>query len=131
VCSPVNEVDCFGPDAADPRNILRADREPWLAVDPKGYAGDPAYDGGALLKARAVTFLEASDLRGSVRRVLDVFAEAAQGDRVRVQRWAQFHFVRAAFEGRRHGFRIARSGSRMDRFTAYAEHLAAVLTEGA
>lgn len=28
------------------RNILRADREPWLAVDPKGCAGDPAYDGG-------------------------------------------------------------------------------------
>lgn len=23
------------------RNILRADREPWLAVDPKGYAGTP------------------------------------------------------------------------------------------
>lgn len=36
------------------RNILRADREPWLAVDPKGYVGDPAYDGGTLLKTRAV-----------------------------------------------------------------------------
>jgi streptomycin 6-kinase len=35
------------------RNILRADREPWLAVDPKGYAGDPAYDGGTLLTSRA------------------------------------------------------------------------------
>ncbi|MGW3341908.1 aminoglycoside phosphotransferase family protein [Nonomuraea rubra] len=32
-----------------PRNVLRADREPWLAVDPKGYVGDPAYDDGALL----------------------------------------------------------------------------------
>lgn len=35
------------------RNILRADREPWLAVDPKGFVGDPAYDGGTLLKSRA------------------------------------------------------------------------------
>ncbi len=25
-------------------NILAARREPWLAVDPKPYAGDPAYD---------------------------------------------------------------------------------------
>ncbi len=31
------------------RIILRADRGPWLAVDPKGYSGDPAYDGGTLL----------------------------------------------------------------------------------
>ncbi|WP_327270379.1 aminoglycoside phosphotransferase family protein [Streptomyces sp. NBC_01218] len=28
------------------RNILRAEREPWPAVGPKGYPGDPAYDGG-------------------------------------------------------------------------------------
>jgi streptomycin 6-kinase len=26
----------------NPRNILPAAREPWLAVDPKGWAGDPA-----------------------------------------------------------------------------------------
>ncbi|MCY1141202.1 hypothetical protein OWR29_24655 [Actinoplanes sp. Pm04-4] len=27
-----------------PDNVLRAEREPWLIVDPKPYAGDPAYD---------------------------------------------------------------------------------------
>jgi streptomycin 6-kinase len=63
------------------RNILRADREPWLAVDPKGYAGDPAYDGGALLKSRALGLLEADDLRKAVHRALDVFADAAELDR--------------------------------------------------
>lgn len=83
------------------RNILRADREPWLAVDPKGYAGDPAYDGGTLLKARALTLLEADDLRKAVHRTLDVFAEAAELDRERSQRWAQLHVVQAAFWGRR------------------------------
>ena len=36
-----------------PGNILRADREPWLAVDPKGYVGDPAQDGATLLKVGA------------------------------------------------------------------------------
>lgn len=111
------------------RNILRSDREPWLAVDPKGYAGDPAYDGGTLLKFRALTFLEADDLPKAVRRVLDVFAEAAEVDRARVGRWAQFHAVQAAFWGRRHGFRRARTGPRLDRLTGLMDHLARLLTE--
>ncbi|MET9535089.1 aminoglycoside phosphotransferase family protein [Streptomyces sp. NPDC006649] len=111
------------------RNILRAGREPWLAVDPKGYVGDPAYDGGTLLKSRALTLLEADDLRKDVHRVLDVFAEAAELDRERVQRWAQFHAVQASFWGRRHGFRLARSGPRLDRLTEFADRLAELLTE--
>jgi streptomycin 6-kinase len=111
------------------RNILRADREPWLAVDPKGYVGDPAYDGGTLLRSRALTLLEADDLHEAVHRVLDVFAEAAELDRERVQRWAQFHAVQAAFWGRRHGFRVARSGPRLDWLTEFADRLAELLTE--
>ncbi|MEW2045638.1 aminoglycoside phosphotransferase family protein [Streptomyces sp. NPDC005476] len=111
------------------RNILRANREPWLAVDPKGYVGDPAYDGGTLLKSRALALLEADDLRKAVHRTLDVFAEAAELDRERVQRWAQFHAVQAAFWGRHHGFRIARSGPRLDWLTAFADRLAELLTE--
>lgn len=112
------------------RNILRADREPWLAVDPKGYAGDPAYDAGTLLKSRALTFLEADDLRRPVHRTLDAFAEAAELDRERVRRWSQFHAVRAAFSGRRHGFRVARRGPRLERLTRFVDRLAELLTEG-
>ncbi|MFD4501824.1 aminoglycoside phosphotransferase family protein [Streptomyces sp. NPDC058457] len=106
------------------RNILRADREPWLAVDPKGYAGDPAYDGGTLLKSRALNLMQADDLPKAARRLLDVFAEAAQLDRERVRRWAQFHAVHAALWGRRHGFRIARNGPRRDLITEFADRLA-------
>ncbi len=113
------------------RNILRADREPWLAVDPKGYAGDPAYDSGTLLKSRALRLLEADDLRTAVRRTLDVFVEAAELDRERARRWAQFHAVQAAFGARRHGFRIARSGPRLDRLTEFVDRLATLLTERA
>ncbi|MFF1922045.1 aminoglycoside phosphotransferase family protein [Streptomyces sp. NPDC058221] len=112
-----------------PRNILRADREPWLAVDPKGCAGDPAYDGGTLLKSLAVTLVEADDLRKAVHRIVDVFAEAAEVDRERVRRWAQFHAVQAAFWGRRHGFRIARSGTRLERLTHLIGSVAELLTE--
>ncbi|MFD3501662.1 aminoglycoside phosphotransferase family protein [Streptomyces sp. NPDC058678] len=110
------------------RNILRADREPWLAVDPKGYAGDPAYDGGTLLKSRALALLAADDLSKAVHRALDVFTEAAELDRERVRRWAQFHAVQTAFHGRRHGFRVARGGPRRDWFVHFAEGLAELLT---
>ncbi|MGP4014377.1 aminoglycoside phosphotransferase family protein [Saccharopolyspora sp. 5N708] len=112
-----------------PRNILRAEREPWLAVDPKGYAGDPAYDGGTLLKSLALKLVEADDLRKALHRALDLFVEAAELDRERVQRWAQLHAVQAAFWARRHGFRIARGGSRLDSLTELADHLAELLTE--
>ncbi|WP_217237046.1 aminoglycoside phosphotransferase family protein [Streptomyces sp. AC555_RSS877] len=110
------------------RNILRADREPWLAVDPKGYAGDPAYDGGTLLKSRALALLAADDLSKAAHRALEVFAEAAELDRERVRRWAQFHAVRTAFHGRRHGFRVARGGARRDWFVRFADALAELLT---
>jgi streptomycin 6-kinase len=115
------------------RNILRAEREPWLAVDPKGWAGDPAYDAGTLLKALAPRLIPLGDLdeqRKAAHRILDVFAEAAGLDRERVGRWAQFHVVQACFWGRRHGFLRARGGSELDRVTRLAERLAEVLTPG-
>ncbi|MFJ8538662.1 aminoglycoside phosphotransferase family protein [Streptomyces sp. NPDC093591] len=111
------------------RNILRGDREAWLAVDPKGLVGDPAYDGGTLLKSRALSLLEAGDLDKAVHRVLDVFAESAVLDRERVRRWAQFHAVQAAFHGRRHGFRVARGGARRDWLVEFADRLAELLTK--
>ncbi|MFF4445226.1 aminoglycoside phosphotransferase family protein [Streptomyces sp. NPDC001502] len=113
------------------RNILRADREPWLAVDPKGYVGDPAYDGGTLLKTRALSLLGAEDLGKAVHRTLDLYVEAAELDRERVRRWAQLHAVQAAFWGRRHGFRVARSGPLLDWITEFADDLAQLLTRPA
>ncbi|WP_433022500.1 aminoglycoside phosphotransferase family protein [Kribbella sp. CA-294648] len=111
------------------RNILRADREPWLAIDPKGCTGDPAYDAGTLLKTRALTLLVTSDPAKAVFRFLDVFSEAAELDRERVQRWSQLHAVQTAFWGRRHGFRRARSGPELPRYINLAERLAELLTE--
>lgn len=111
------------------RNILRAEREPWLAVDPKGYVGDRAYDAGALMKSRAYALAGAADLRGAVHRIVDVFADAAELDRERVRRWAQLHAVRAAFWARRHGFRVARGGPELEWITAFADRLAELLTE--
>ncbi|WP_262403747.1 aminoglycoside phosphotransferase family protein [Actinomadura sp. CNU-125] len=114
-----------------PGNILPADREPWLAVDPKGHVGDPAYDGGTLLKSRALAFLEADDLPKAVEHNLNVYADAAELDVERVRRWAQLHAVQAAFHGRRHGFGIGRDGPLVDRLTRFADHLAELLTRRA
>ncbi len=111
------------------RNILRADRAPWLAVDPKGYAGDPAYDGGTLLKSRTPTLLDAPDLPEALHRILRIFTEAAGLDLARTRRWAQLHLVQAAFWGRRHGFRIARGGSRLELLTRLLDRMVESLTD--
>ncbi|WP_307164789.1 aminoglycoside phosphotransferase family protein [Streptomyces rishiriensis] len=113
------------------RNILSAEREPWLAVDPKGWAGDPAYDGGTLLKPLILGHVVRhgdGDLRRVAHRILDHFAEAAGLDRERTRRWAHFHLVQAAFHGRHHGFRVAREGPRLDFVTHLVDRLAETLT---
>lgn len=107
-----------------PRNILRADREPWLAVDPKGYVGDPAYDATTFLRTRAAHQLGADDLMSVLNRELEEFAESAELEPERIRRWAQLNMVQSAFWGRRHGFGRARGGSELDRFIALADELA-------
>lgn len=81
-------------------NVLRAEREPWLAIDPKGYAGDPAYDSITLLRTRFEELLAAPDLKTALLRRLAVFADAAELDLERVRRWAQARAVTAAHWGR-------------------------------
>jgi streptomycin 6-kinase len=106
------------------RNILRGDREPWLAVDPKGYVGDPAYDGATVLKPRALALLGSDDLMRALLHELEVFAEAAELDPERVRRWAHLQIVQAAFHGRRHGFGRARRGPYLARLLAVVDQWA-------
>jgi streptomycin 6-kinase len=115
-----------------PRNVLRADREPWLAVDPKGYVGDPAYDATTFLRTRAADQLGlfgADDLMKVLQHELELFAETAELDPERIRRWAQLNMVQSAFWGRRHGFGRARSGSQLDHFIALADELAVHWTD--
>lgn len=110
------------------RNILRADREPWLAVDPKGYAGDPAYDAGTLLKTRALTILTTPNPAQRLHRTLDIFAEAAHLDRTQVGRWSQLHAVQTTFWGHHHGYRRARTGPDLTHLLTLVETLVTLLT---
>ncbi|MGE7439982.1 MULTISPECIES: aminoglycoside phosphotransferase family protein [Kitasatospora] len=84
-------------------NVLRGEREPWLAIDPKGYVGDPAYDAITLLRSRFEELLAADDLKAALLRRLATFSEAAGIDRERARRWAQARAVTAAHWGREYG----------------------------
>jgi streptomycin 6-kinase len=72
-------------------NVLRARREPWLAIDPRPFVGDPAYDATQHL-INNETGLR-TDADGTIRR----FAELADLDPERVRLWT---FARAAAQPR-------------------------------
>jgi streptomycin 6-kinase len=83
-------------------NILHGDRAPWLAIDPYGLVGEPAYDAAKLLSNRWSELAAQPDLRTAVLRRLAAFAEGAQVDVVRSRRWAQARLVNDALWCREH-----------------------------
>jgi streptomycin 6-kinase len=66
-------------------NVLRAEREPWLVIDPKPLVGEPELDGVGLL--RNAGFRESRD---DIRRWLDVLADLGL-DRDRLRGWGVAH----------------------------------------
>ncbi len=74
-------------------NVLRGVREPWQVIDPRGCAGDPAYDAITTLRTAAIHLLDPSDYEAAIGRWVTIFAEAAGLDREHVRRWAQARCV--------------------------------------
>jgi streptomycin 6-kinase len=72
-------------------NVLRAEREPWLVIDPKPFVGDPAYD------ATQHLFNCDARLRADPERTIQRMADLLGVDRERVRLWT---FARAAAEPR-------------------------------
>jgi streptomycin 6-kinase len=72
-------------------NVLRAEREPWLVIDPKPFIGDPAYDATQHLLNCRIRLT--SDPDGTISR----FADLLGVDRDRVRLWT---FARLAAEPR-------------------------------
>lgn len=66
-------------------NILAAARQPWLAIDPKGLAGEPAFEAGALLRNR-IGPLPAARQRAEARAT--ILATELGLDRRRILDWA-------------------------------------------
>lgn len=68
-------------------NILSAEREPWLAVDPKGVIGEPAYETGALLRNFWPDILSVPDPKSLTARRIDQLAAELGFDRERIYNW--------------------------------------------
>jgi len=67
-------------------NIVAAERQAWLAIDPKGVVGEPAYEAGALLR-NPLDSSDWPDLRRHLQRRLDILSETLELDRQRLQNW--------------------------------------------
>ena len=72
-------------------NVLRAEREPWLVIDPKPFVGDPAYD------ATQHLFNCYARLRSNPNKTIRKLAALLGVDRERLRLWT---FARAAAEPR-------------------------------
>ncbi len=75
-------------------NVLSAEREPWLAIDPKGMTGDPGYEVGPFLlnpHRWGIGYLPER-----AQRRLDILADELEYDRARLRDWGIAHAVLSA-----------------------------------
>jgi streptomycin 6-kinase len=78
------------------RNVLAADRQPWLAIDPKPLAADPAFAVAPALWNRWEEALASGDLRRHLRRRLSVICESSGLDKDRARAWSIVREVQIA-----------------------------------
>jgi streptomycin 6-kinase len=77
---------------ANPGNILRSERDGWLAIDPKGYAGHPLWDVATYLNDPPVSLCR-DDLISLQGRRVAALAEGLGAPRQAVLAWAEAHAV--------------------------------------
>jgi streptomycin 6-kinase len=86
-------------------NVLAARREPWLAIDPKGVVGEPAYDTAALLH-NPVKVLATPRPGKVMERRIALLSEELGLDRERVRGWGLAQAVLAAYWGLEDGGQV-------------------------
>ncbi|HZC05220.1 MAG TPA: aminoglycoside phosphotransferase family protein [Ktedonobacterales bacterium] len=102
-------------------NIVSAEREPWLVIDPKGLVGDPGYETGPFINnpyGRMETWRDPA--RNFARRA-DIFAERLSYPRDRILAWG---FVQAVLSA---AWYIEDGSDRFPPSVARAEVLATLL----
>ena len=72
-------------------NVLRATREPWLAIDPKPVVGEREFDTASLLRDRRWELRADPDPETRIRRRLDQLAADLDLDRERMRGWGIAH----------------------------------------
>jgi streptomycin 6-kinase len=73
-------------------NVLAADREPWLAIDPKPMSGDPHYELAPMLWNRWEQ-IASGDVRENLRRRFHTIVDAAGLDEGRARDWVVVRMV--------------------------------------
>lgn len=81
-------------------NVLRAEREAWLAIDPKPLVGEREFDAASLLRDRRWLLGAAGDAARISRR-LDILSSELDLDRERMRRWGIAHALAWGFSGRK------------------------------
>jgi streptomycin 6-kinase len=72
-------------------NVLAADREPWLVIDPKPMSGDPHYEPAPMLWNRFEEY--AGDARDGVRRRFHTLVDVAGLDEERARDWVVVRMI--------------------------------------
>lgn len=68
-------------------NVLAAEREPWLAIDPKPLSGDPCFEIAPLLWNRLDEAVASGDVRSAIRRRFETLVDVAGLDEERAKAW--------------------------------------------
>ncbi len=77
-------------------NVLAAEREPWLAIDPEPLAGDPGFDLWPALDSRWDAVVAGVDPVRAVRRRFDLLTEVLRLDRGRAAGWTAVRLLQNA-----------------------------------
>jgi streptomycin 6-kinase len=77
-------------------NVLAADREPWLVIDPKPMSGDPHYEVAPLLWNRWDEILGSPNPRDAVRRRFHTVIDTAGLDEERARDWVVVRMIHNA-----------------------------------
>ena len=78
-------------------NVLAADREPWLVIDPKPMSGDPHYEVAPLLWNRWSEMVDGPGLRVALRQRFHTVVDAAGLDEDRARDWVVVRAMHNAF----------------------------------
>lgn len=74
-------------------NVLAADREPWLAIDPKPLAGDPNFEPAPVLWNRWADLVATGSLRTAIRSRFETVVDVAGLDEDRARDWVVVRMV--------------------------------------
>ena len=102
-------------------NILAAERAPWLAIDPQGVAGEPAYEVGAWMRNPTPQVFSWPNPARLLRRRADILAEHLGFNRDRMLAWSMAQAVLSAW------WSYEDHGSGWEPVMAWADILARVL----